>query len=359
METTEDINRVYEVFKDFFGEQYVDLQEEEGTSSHTKFILVYWPKVRVTNEYGKYIDITDLYAKIPINNDGRIPWESRGFYLNRTSYTAVQFYRSYMHSHAPSIPKNNLRSFTYVCLGSGPLNGTIATLKNDSDSLNWMLFCQELSLYVTVESIRGVPYIRLETVVLADTNDVLRGYESSLSHYALVSKSNFFDRFLYQNAMKDFYLWYLDNGHLKINYKNGKYVQGMRYYDYMLDISNAFIQWYNEHKKTDSYSWLFDKGILYKVKAIDGKFCRESNTRLEDSYRNFIGRYVLTFKGEEKHLVITDVPSARPSEDTLILNPDVALQMLKIILININLRYERKREEDSSTANSDKKRFYI
>lgn len=359
METTEDINRVYEVFKDFFGEQYVDLQEEEGTSSHTKFILVYWPKVRVTNEYGKYIDITDLYAKIPIDNDGRIPWESRGFYLNRTSYTAVQFYRSYMHSHAPGIPKNNLRSFTHVCLGNGPLNGTIATLKNDSDSLNWMLFCQELSLYVTVESIRGVPYIRLETVVLADTNDVLRGYESSLSHYALISKSNFFDRFLYQNAMKDFYLWYLDNGHLKINYRNGKYVQGMRYYDYMLDISNAFIQWYNEHKNTDSYDWLFDKGILYKVKAIDGKFCRESNTRLEDSYRNFTGRYVLTFKGEEKHLVITDAPSARVSEDTLIMNPDIALQMLKIILININLRYERTREEGSSTANSDKKRFYI
>lgn len=358
METTEDINRVYDVFKDFFGEQYVDLQEED-TGSHTKFILVYWPRVRVTNEYNKYIDITDLYAKIPIENDGRIPWESRGFYLNRTSYTAVQFYRSYMHSHVPNIPKNNLRSFMQVCLGSGPLNGTIATLKNDSDSLNWMLFCQELSLYVTVESIRGVPYIRLETVVIADTEYVLRGYESSLSHFVLITRSNYFDRFLYQNAMKDFYLWYLDNGHLKINYKNGKYVQGMRYYDYMLDISNAFIQWYNEHKKTDSYDWLFDKEILYKVKAIDGKFCRESSTRLEDSYRSFIGRYVLTFKGEEKHLVITDTPSARVSEDTLILNPDIALQMLKIILININLRYERKREEDSSTANSDKKRFYI
>ena len=110
---------VYEVFKNFFGEEYVDLQSEVNLIEHIPSpeedgehydipqelfdnlqnlyqgaywdIIVYWPRVTITNEHNRSIDIYDLYAKITIQKDGTIPFEYRGFTLNRSRYTKEQF----------------------------------------------------------------------------------------------------------------------------------------------------------------------------------------------------------------------------------------------------------------------------
>lgn len=199
-----DVLNVYEVFKNYFGEENVDLQDipdEERVvdmiyactditnietsfpieisdadydsiasrfRSAKPFILVHWPTVTVTNEYNRSITIKDLYAKIKLDCEGRIPTENRGFLLNRATYSVEQWVSSYMHSHIAQIPKDNLERFQEPCLGSGPIIDTINSLKADItegfDEIRWMLFCEELSRYVTVESIAGVPYNHLENV---------------------------------------------------------------------------------------------------------------------------------------------------------------------------------------------------
>ena len=118
----------------------------------------------MTNENDKSIIIQDLYAKIELDAKGNIPTEDRGFTLNRATYPMEQWVCGYMHSHISNIPKGNLTSFQSPCLGTGPINNTVLELKNNCDSTEWMLFCQELSMYVTVESLRGGPYIRMETI---------------------------------------------------------------------------------------------------------------------------------------------------------------------------------------------------
>lgn len=129
------LDNVYEVFKNFFGEEFVDLQRnyslktviastlqemdiqatQEGDAKvyelsktqlekvtdpfeHRKcYIYVWWPQVVVTNEHDKSITIQDLYAKVPVQLDGRIPYEEVGFLLNRATYTRMQFLCDYLH----------------------------------------------------------------------------------------------------------------------------------------------------------------------------------------------------------------------------------------------------------------------
>lgn len=129
------LDNVYEVFKNFFGEEFVDLQRnyslktaiasmlhemdipvtQEGDTKvyelsktqlekvadpfeHRKCcIYVWWPQVVVTNENDKSITIQDLYALVPVQIDGRIPYEEVGFLLNRATYTRMQFLGNYLH----------------------------------------------------------------------------------------------------------------------------------------------------------------------------------------------------------------------------------------------------------------------
>lgn len=363
MEITDHINRVYGVFKDFFGEDYVDLQED--SSDNSKFILVYWPRVRVTNEYGKYIDITDLYAKITVDNEGKIPWENNGFKLNRTSYTAQQFNKSYMHSHIRGIPIGDLKQFMAPCLGNGPIRHTITTLKNDSDSINWMLFCQELSLYVTVESLRGVPYIKLEYVKNASTtaNCFKEGYCDFTRMFYVSSMFLYLGNIIGSRyAIRDFYQYYISHGHLRIGYTDKMFVSGMQYTNFMIDISNAFIDWINLNYPDVDVDRLYTNRILIKSVIMDGKLYEYSTDSSLPDYNRFIGAYVLTFKGERKYLSICNIPRRidSTSEITNILHPAIALYILRKILISINFRFnETKNERTEETASFEKNRIYL
>lgn len=131
-EAFKEVYQVYEVFQNFFGIDSVDLQDlpdddtiaakfsernismrEDGScyeghgnafnsvirdfSTVTPFILVYWPRVKVTNENNRYIYIQDLYAKIKLDINGCMPVEDTGFRLNRATYPIEQWECSYMH----------------------------------------------------------------------------------------------------------------------------------------------------------------------------------------------------------------------------------------------------------------------
>lgn len=146
-------NIIYGVFKNFFGEEFVDMQnypsldeyinnakmlhsEEfimiDDTIEDSSFsrinILVRFPEVRIINENDKYIDIWELYARVTVTYSGTMRGDFR---LNRSEYDLFQLRNGYMHSHISSIPFSRLTEFQSPCLGSGPIRGTIATL-NDS-----------------------------------------------------------------------------------------------------------------------------------------------------------------------------------------------------------------------------------
>lgn len=384
MEAFKEVYQVYKVFQDFFGEDSVDLQglpdddtialrfdehdipmREDGScyeahgntfnniiggfSNTRPFILVYWPRVRITNENDKSIVIQDLYAKIELDAKGYIPTENKGFTLNRATYSMEQWACSYMHSHVSSIPKGNLTSFQSPCLGTGPIKETINSLRahisEGFDETKWMLFCHELSLYVTVESLVGIPYNHLENVHL---NNVLSSYGKYNENYGTALDN--FNKVLPLIELKEFILYYLHNGHLAINYQNGVFKVGMSYFDYMIDISNSFIEYFNSHFDSKLIAQqCFDYHVLYHSIASNGHFFDPNSLNLIPDVSQYVGKKVCTFKGRDITLRIME-PSKEESQKTTVLNHGLAMYILNNILKIINYRYTNEYTRQQGTA---------
>ena len=372
---------VYEVFINFFGEPYTDLQglppdehllpddisiEElpsndiddallEGLIHRQRntrpFILVWWPSVKVTNENDKSIIIQDLYAKIELDIDGQIPTENRGFQLNRATYPLEQWTSNYLHSHVQSIPKFNLEHFMDPCLGRGPIIGVISGLKagisEGFDEIKWMLFCQELSQCVQVESLTGVPYNYLERICLSDPLIGFEGYNRNEDNMRN-ARTSFSDVFG-MDTLKDFILYYLKNGHLAIGYENGKFETTMPYFDYIIDVSNAFIEFYNSNFTTmESAERAFTLRVLYKAVAVGDKFYSQGYSNGFDNISDYIGRKVCDFKGHEVTLNILNTAEGYTPQITIILNHSLVMFILNNILRTINYHYtnEHTRQQD-------------
>lgn len=375
----ERVNTIYDTFKGFFGEANVDLQEaitkqdfisliieelerntvildyrdseykisyeltDEVIAALKNFfankkdtIYVWWNRVTITNENDKSINIQDLYAKVEVTFEGRIPYENWGFLLNRATYTKEQFQSEYCHSHICNIPKDNFTKFQQPCLGTGPIKETIATLKNEYDEAEWMLFCQELSMYVTVESLTGRPYNYLEEVRKREDLYIYGKYD-----FINNAEPNIFLGVFGKDTLKDFIKYYLEKGHLSIAYKNNKYCCGMPYYEYIIDISNAFIDYYNEHlaKSEEKKSLMFSKKLLVEVVVINNKLY---TNRYNESYANldrYKGKLVLRFKGKDIRTTILEEEDNQEQTPTTVLNNNVAMYILKNILRTINFRY--------------------
>ena len=389
----ERVNTVYETFKGFFGEERVDLQYDrteggiihdiqayllsykvaktqddkydidddmlEKVKQHIKDyrcdIYVWWPYVTITNEHNKSIGIKDLYAKIPIQVDGRIPYENTGFTLNRATYTETQFLSNFMHSHIKGIPKQKFTTFLAPCLGTGPIGNTIDTLKITYDDITWMMFCQELSLYVTVESLNGGPWHRLESVGAKKQSLKYSGYPlSAVSHSSFQSSS----RIIPLSDLKEFIKYYLQHGNLSISYKNNRYTFGMPYYDFIIDISNAFIAFFNKElsKKGIDSSTCFSNGLLAKCIANNGKFyVYGDNDNTYGSTEAYQDKYVLTFKGKDIRTTITKDNNQEEGCPVILLNNNIAMDILFFILNTINYRYNyvyNKRNQTTTTSGS-------
>lgn len=394
----EKVYAVRDTFIGFFGEDYIDLHEgpdiimfkqnlhdileedyhikprievkegalydiSEDTMNHLKGrishfgwdIYVWWPVVTVTNEYDKSIIIQDLYAKITVQTDGRIPYESHGFYLNRATYPIVQFQSNYLHSHVRDIPKSDFTYFASPCLGTGPINQTILTLKSEYEETTWMLFCQELSMYVTVESLTGIPYNRLETVVTRGSSILKMGFDFCHAMRVAFIQSGFSTE-----KLKDCIKYYLQHGHLSLVFKDNRFQCGLSYYEYILDLSNAFIDFYNENlcRGNSQIARCFSSGLLMEVNVVNGKFYRNTDHIPQPCLEEFKNKPVLTFKGKE---IKTNIIGEKEEKAvaTTILCQEFAMYVLKNILRTINFRFNNEHNESNNTTSAYKRVCYI
>lgn len=398
-ETFGTVLNVYEVFKNFFGESFVDLQGIPDEDSiiddicsitgyeqierdvpfeidnstlrrvrgfyerhyFSPFILVHWPYVTVTNENNRSVQIQDLYAKVKVCLNGTIPYEYRGFTLCRTTFPKEQYLSHYLHSHTPSF--YGVPSFENPCLGTGPINNTIMDLKNTYEEALWMLFCQELALYVTVESLSGGPYIRMESI---GSIKPLRGYadyshnNSSYSDICFSIRRNYnYNEEAFKTILVEFIHYYLKHGHLSLNFNNGSYDVGMPYFDYMVDISNAFIDFCNIKQDISL------KKCLVQCLAANNRFYStedSGSTNAEHTISTVEGSEMFLFKGEMQHLHITQ-GAEEQFEITHILNNSIAMYILNSILKTINYRYKNEYNKRFFTADSStptcQKVYYI
>ena len=158
----------------------------------------------------------------------------------RTTYPKNQWNRGYMHSHVNGLERGALR-FKHVCLGSGPILRTIETLKRQSDNEEaTMLFFWELDKVAHVESLSGVPYIRLTSVVSDRCEKV--------DAFPVDSCLNFFKQkktVIIGTPLNDFILSFLKAIETPLSFVDGKYVLGCSFTDFAVSVSNYYTIWFS------------------------------------------------------------------------------------------------------------------
>lgn len=315
------------------------------------FILVHFPHVRITNENDRFVDINHLWAKVKVSCSGALKGT---FTLNRSEYSLLHINSDYMHSHVRRIPIPDFTQFQRPCTGSGPINDTMNTLTRGYNEDIWNLFCLELSKYVTVESIEGVPYHYLESLGKSNTGIIDNRYRTVL-------QPSYYGRHCTLSNLNEFIKYFISLKKLKFNYVNGSYSIGMPFIDYIILISNAFIEWYNEQFNTSKIKATFkdlkNDRLLKEVIISNGIIYDNSVKINRDDYLRFIGNTVCTFKGEKITLNITDTDNIPKENKNIILNVDVALYILTIALKILNCRYGRNKERCTDNQSSTKVRY--
>lgn len=328
-----------------------------NTMFNNLFILIYFPTVRITNEYNKYVDIKDLWLKVPFN------WKGKGkgyFGVNRSNYPLNHFKGGYMHSHVSSIPTNNFEDFQTPCTGRGPINSSLSTLAIEYDEAIWQLLCLELDRYVRVESINGVPYHRLENILAPEMRDAEDRF-SMQSLKGVVPWNTLFGREQFRPFIKHL----LETKKIRFNYVNGSYGLGMSFIDTVVLISNEFISWYNteynKHTFDISYADLVSSGVINECIITNGKVYVPKPVGRGNSgdYQRYVGRKICTFKGRDITLTIDGVLSSE--EESLNRTKILNLQYIEAIVCSIlrilNYGYGREERSETSTGVSPQTRY--
>lgn len=370
---------VYDIFKNFFGEDYTDLQDILNDDEYNSLIadyypqpdssqeiteevlaelkehipnphiLVWWPKVTVTNEYDKHINITDLYAKIEITTNGNIPFEwTSGFELTRTSAPPSQITAGYVHSHVYSDRNyTDIQTFKTPCLGRGPIKQTVLSLMTSYSMELWMLFCEELSRYVTVESLTGGPYIRMESVGGKSEIDIKQQFEFSLDYVFILGDLYSPDGIQKLNDMiKLFFKYYTLNNRLSIDFDGLQYRLGKDIIHGLIDVSNSFIRWANT-LPANKRQWIKGTNLLDKYVYTDGKIYVTSGS-LASNLTPLHHCRCLRFKEEDIYFKILDEDMVEDNA-VLLLNIPLAAKLIKNIFNILNYRYNGTNNTESSS----------
>lgn len=345
MEENTPLQRVVDIFIDYYGEDKVDLRGNN--------ILIYFPHVTVTNEYDRSVDITELYVKVNVEGSGKLIGT---FTLNRAEYTVAQYISGYMHSHVRNIPKGNFAMFQSCCLGTGPIKDTCLSLNREFDEDIWRLFAFELDKYVHTESVAGVPYIKLETIGIPrggirDIQVDIPEFHVENNPVTLSSMDTLLQRFL---------PYLIEKKPLSFNF-NGKYSIADSPYNTVIKVSNTFIEWFNTVLTPEERiligAGFREEGIILVCKVANGVIIKRTRVRPSfdaNSIRSKIGAALWVFKGTRLSLNITDFPEgsdlSMPEDEntSTLLNPDVVMYIIHRMLRVINHRYGKTESTESS-----------
>lgn len=316
--------------------------ESHILDNHPISIIVHFPKVRITNEDGKYTDAENFYVKVNIDYSGKMV---NRFLITRSTFSFLHYDNCYTHSHCPGLPSE--REFLVPCLGSGPILNTVNNLNIGFDETLWVLFCRELDLYLRTESKAGVPYQYLERLTLSGDKAV---NEFNIDkHYLSISNRLPLDKFV---------TYLLSLNVLKFTYVHGNYSIGMSYKEYAICVSNVFIDWINKNKDNEEflytdYSTLIRNGIINSRTIINDSFYYPRHSFSVEGVSDFTNKIALTFKGKDIYFSITDFNSNNICTVTL-LNHMYLMGILYKILFILNYEYRKQRNTEISVPIKEK-----
>lgn len=341
-----EIDAIYQVFKDYYGEDRTDLKLNNGTYE----IYIHWPSVTITNEFDESTDINNLYAKLELNRYGILCGNPT---FLKSEYSLLHWKVGYIHSHIQPLygerSNSNNATWRHSCLGSGPINRTISRLRtehmpeeNNEEYLNiWLMLCFELDKYIHTESVEGVPYFRISSIARHNSNTEIKLYPRYISFKK--SPPNTLSHI--DTLIKKFIKHIIKSNILKFNYINGNYSIGMSNTDLILTLSEVFIEWYNRDEneclRLKNSEDLFEGRIMQKVLYLEGNLYStiSANTDYTNTANVDFNYTLFTFKNNPVKLVISDYSSNTQINKINILHSEIIIKIIYFILRFINCNY--------------------
>lgn len=284
------VSPIINIIKDYYGEDRVDVTY--NTIHIRTEILIYFPKVTISNESDQFINIKNLYVKIILDNEGLIIGD---FCMLKSTYTNREFYKNYIHSHCPPLSKDWVNHFGKCCLGNGPIRTTCNTLTCSIDLDMWELFCYELDKYTQIESTKGVPY-----VYLAHVNG--QNLEGDL---VPLEENRVTDLYDLPELIIDFV-----NNYLLKNYNfKYSYIRTLDFAYSNIELFKIFTTLFEEYinKSTNiNLDDLNEQGIIQKYIYKDNSLFYISGSDYIREYSEFKGKYLFTFKGKKINLELIE-----------------------------------------------------
>ena len=286
---------IYNAFIEYFGEDLVDMiypsfskiieNYDLSDMSESKIfetiipdlksfnIIIRFPKVKIENEKGMFINVKDIWVRVQIiitgNSIDNIEClMSNAFTMTRSVYKKLHIKADYMHSHCPGLPLVNGEVWKKCCLGNGPIKRTVATLCSSFDMDIWKLFCIEIEKYVSTESLAGGPYRYMSSM---DNNGYQKSFDKQLNNILYTDIfMNFGDNDEENDKFKkmtiDFLRYFVTNSSVPISFSDLSYCLGEDFFNFYTSISKEFIKWYNDKNNpwnTElSFSLMIEKGYL-------------------------------------------------------------------------------------------------
>lgn len=318
---SENIEKLKEILYDYYGEERVDIVP----NSTDYDIIVWFPVVVVTNEYGENTTVRDLFVKFIVTSDGRMRIFPK---MGRSTFTIDEYSSGYRHSHCGTGIPVGSNDYGHLCFGTGPINSTMSSLTLSFDEGLWTLFCGELDLYTKTESIAGVPYRRLSTIGA--------GYKANMRITCSMVKDARVSTFDIQ-----LYKWLVERYDIPIVYNKGRYKIAMSDIDFILLVSKAALAYDDEHHSeywhNRSQRYILKNGELYT---------RGATTSISPGVHNDI---YITFKGVNKPLVIT---ASSNESATYVSVVDIATisWMYSIITQLVNYKYGEQEQQSNQAC---------
>ena len=291
-------------------------------------LLIYFPEVKIENEINENHTIYDAFVKVPLNIDGKI---QSGISILKATYTKEEIESSYLHSHCHRI--TDIYNWEIPCLGYGPLRNTQMQLLMDYSRETFKVFFWELDKMMHVESLSGVPYIRMRD--MGKDNKITR-----VDNVFYEPIRNDIDK----SIVCSFILSYLKSGKQKFTFMDNQWCLGERFMDWYIGISEYFINWKEAktpllEKEDTSIKDKLDS-LLHTYIIKDGVLYTERTRNRLSSFYSRTGEYLLTFNGRKFNFNIQESPDSQ-IERIPLLNLKYALYIMNAILTTLNSNYEQ------------------
>lgn len=355
--------RIGEISKEDFLELRKDYTEEYSeilnilSEYYYIEIIIKFPEVTIKNENGRTHLIRDLFAKKIINLNGK---SIKNFTLSRSTFSTIEVKKGYIHSHLSISNMSTLHGPRWgdPCLGQGPINTSQRALTSIGDTTtpedlfsSYLLFFTDLNNYVKVESLRGIPYIKME--MLSTLSKSTKFYSNyffktivSLDELMLEISKNYgssntdtLEKLNMKELVKKFIINFIKNVDLKYAYLNGVIRPAYNLIEFNKIITREFINYYNvnavEYPKRFNTDKLLTYGVMLSGKIKNNQIVsyRESEDNNDKTALMLNGKKSpIHFKGEDVLLSVVPSTEIRNIKDSLIVAPEITCYIYNTLL---------------------------